>query len=208
MPLTPEYQSITLNVNGASVVVPWKAKATLTSKNMTGGSGPSQAIHPPGFQSGSCPHHHQRGHLIGNKLGGSGTDARNLVTLTEGTNHPVMYEFEALVYQTVTKHAGINFVYEVTAQYDPSRYLPAQTAVGGASHGAANNPYCPMPCPESLRIDFFYAESPGVLVYPVPIPISTGEGVVWDTGPLYIPNGVYKFHEGSPKHVALNCWAS
>jgi len=208
MPLTPEYKSIALNVNGTSVTVPLWAKAILTSTNMTGGSGPSQSIYPPGFVSGGCPQHHQRGHLIGNKLGGSGADERNLVTLTEGTNHPVMYEYEAMVYETVRNHPTLQFVYQVTAQYESTRYLPAQAAVGGAAHGAANNPYCPMPCPESLRIDFFYAELPGHIVYPIPIPVSTGSGVVYDAGPLYIPNGVYKFHEGSPKHVALNCWAS
>jgi hypothetical protein len=66
MPLTPEYKSIALNVNGTSVTVPLWAKAILTSTNMTGGSGPSQSIYPPGFVSGGCPQHHQRGHLIGN----------------------------------------------------------------------------------------------------------------------------------------------
>jgi hypothetical protein len=208
MPLDPIYTSMALNVNGTSVTVPWKAKAILTSTNMTGGTGPAQSIRPPGFQSGDCPHHHQRGHLIGNKLGGSGTDERNLVTLTEGTNHPVMYEFEAMVYEKVKSNPGIEFTYEVTARYDATRYFTAQIVVGGAAMGAASNPYCPMPCPESLQIDFFYAESPGHLVYPLPIPISTGEGLAYHAGPLLIPNGVYKFHEGSPKHVSKNCWAS
>lgn len=208
MPLNPEYQSISLNVNGSSVSVPYIAKAILTSTNMSGGTGPDQSIHPPGFVSGTCPQHHQRGHLIGNKLGGSGTDPRNLVTLTEGTNHPVMYEFEAMVYAHVRENPGRNFTYQVTARYESSRYLAAQAVVGGSPLGAANNPYCPMPCPESLRIDFFYTESPGKIVYPLIIPISTGFGISYDAGPLYIPNGVYKFHEGSPKHVALNCWAS
>jgi hypothetical protein len=208
MPLNPEYKSTTVSVNGGSITVPHTAKAVLTSTNMTGGSGPDQSILPPGFFSGGCPTHHQRGHLIGNKLGGSGTDPQNLVTLTEGTNHPVMYEFEAMVYDYVRSRPNREFIYQVTAQYDPSRYLPAPPAIGGAQKGAAQNPYCPMPCPESLRIDFFYPDSPGQLVYPLIFPISTGSGIAYTDGPLYVINGVYKFHEGSPKHVAQACWAS
>ncbi|MBD9562864.1 DNA/RNA non-specific endonuclease [Pseudomonas sp. PDM09] len=208
MPIIPEYKATSINVNGSSVTVPLYAKAILTSNNMSGGSGPDQSLHPPGFISGSCPQHHQRGHLIGNQLGGSGTDLRNLVTLTEGTNHPIMYEYELMVYKHVKANPGINFIYQVTAQYDPSRYLTAQVAPGGSTSGAANNPYCPMPCPESLRIDFFYAESPGVLVYPLVYRVLTEHGEGWTSDPLYILNGVYKFHEGSPRHVALGCWAS
>ena len=208
MPLAPEYKSTTISVNGVSVTVPLYAKAKLTSTNMTGGSGPDQSLLPPGFVSGMCPQHHQRGHLIGNKLGGSGTDLRNLVTLTEGTNHPIMYEYEAMVYDYVKKNPGIEFIYQVTAQYEPSRYLPVQVAPGGATTGAANNPYCPMPCPESLRIDFFYAETPGKLYYPLIYRVLNEHGEGWESGPLYILNGVYKFHEGSPKHVAQGCWAS
>jgi hypothetical protein len=70
----------------AEVVI--SAVASLTSTNMTGGSGPDGSILPPGWGGGSCPTHHNRGHLIGNKLGGPGNEKKNLVTLTAGTNHP------------------------------------------------------------------------------------------------------------------------
>lgn len=209
MPITPTYTATSVSVGGVSVSVPHTAEATLTSSNMTGGSGPSASIKPPGFVSGVCPHHHQRGHLIGNHLGGSGTEAKNLVTLTEGSNHPFMYEYEKMVYDHVKKNAGTSFTYRVTACYDTAKYHQAPTAPGGASHGALSNPYCPLPCPESLVIDFYYTDTSGTKVYPLEVNCFDSNGFSSKyKGPVHIPNGGYKFHEGSISHIQNGCWAT
>ncbi len=109
-------------VNKVTVTVVTKATVVLNSTNLGGGSGPSNLINPPGWLDGSCPAHHNRGHLIGNALGGKGDDADNLVTLTSGTNHPFMYEFEDAVKRFVLAHPGVDFQYEVECNYDKENY--------------------------------------------------------------------------------------
>ncbi|NWC00244.1 DNA/RNA non-specific endonuclease [Pseudomonas gingeri] len=176
---------------------------------MSGGSGPSASIRPPGFVTGGCPNHHQRGHLIGNQLGGSGTDPNNLVTLTEGSNHPFMYEYEKLVYDYVKGHSGSKFTYLVTANYDTTKYYVAPAAPGGAASGAMSNPYCPLPCPESLTIEFFSTDGNGAKTYPIPVNAMTPTGFNSAyCGPVTVQNGGYKFHEGSLTHIKNNCWAT
>jgi len=214
------YTKAQLTVHGVTATVVTSAETTLTSVNTTGGSGPSGTILPPGFVTGLCPNHHQRGHLIGNQVGGPGTVADNLVTMTEGTNHPVMFEFEDMVFKHVKANPGVTFNYKAIARYDSSRYLTAPAAIGGATHGAANNPYCPFPCPESFEIHFT-RNVKGQIVYPISVNTMVTEPYVDNFGqpqvqsyyvqvqaPVVFTNGVYKFHEGSPKHVANQCWAS
>jgi DNA/RNA non-specific endonuclease len=210
MAIVPVYTSAVVTLGGVGITVPLTAEAVLTSTNMTGGTGPSGSIRPPGFVTGSCPNHHQRGHLIGNKLGGSGTDARNLVTLTEGSNHPAMYEFENMVYAFVRQNPGMNFTYRVTAQYNVLNYSAAPAVPHGAPLGVLGNPYCPPPCPESLKLELIYTNAHGVSSYPIATAGYDGAGVFQQQ--LYqaviIQNGMYKFHEGSVRHVANQCWAS
>jgi len=218
--LTINYTTAAFTVNGVAATVVVSAETTLTSTNMTGGSGPSGSIHPPGFVTGLCPNHHQRGHLIGNQVGGPGNVANNLVTMTEGTNHPVMFEFEDMVYKHVKANPGISFNYKVIARYDASRYLTAPPAPGGAASGAANNPYCPFPCPESFEAHFTQTVV-GQVIYPITVNAMVTEQYFDNFGqpqvqsyyvqvqaPVVFTNGVYKFHEGSVKHVAKGCWAS
>lgn len=209
MPINPSYSNATVSFNGTNWIVPHIAEAILTSTNMTGGSGPDSSIYPPGFVTGLCPHHHQRGHLIGKQLGGSGRDPRNLVTLTEGSNHPFMYEYELLVYNHVKNNPNVNFTYRVTAQYDINKYYAAPPAPGGATAGALSNPYCPPPCPESLVIYFYYINASNQTVYPLVVSSFDQNGYQQDyQGPVTIQNGGYKFHEGSVTHVKNNCWAA
>lgn len=54
---------------------------------------------PPGFLGGgSGSPGHARGHLLGNQLGVTGKDTRNLVTLYQSpVNSPVMRDFESSV---------------------------------------------------------------------------------------------------------------
>lgn len=123
----PAYDNRTVRGTTAYVLV--SNTALLTHNNMNGGTGPSNDITPPGFVSGNCPHHHQRGHLIGNKLGGSGQTIHNLVTLTEGTNHPFMYDYEDQIHLHVRNHVGTQYVYQVEAFYDENQYTQVQKPI-------------------------------------------------------------------------------
>ncbi|MCZ2078505.1 MAG: DNA/RNA non-specific endonuclease, partial [Bryobacterales bacterium] len=76
---------------------PGTATAVITPSDIGTGTEANSRIRPPGFQGGAHPHHHERGHLIGNQLGGDGNDPRNLVTMTGGTNHPHMEALESRV---------------------------------------------------------------------------------------------------------------
>lgn len=101
---------------------PTGATAMITPHDIGTGTEANSAIRPPGFESGNHPHHHERGHLIGNQLGGDGNDPRNLVTLTGGTNHPHMEALEARVRAHV--EAG-NFVeVRITPIYDGNHPVP------------------------------------------------------------------------------------
>jgi len=191
--------------NSVSCKVVTKAVATLDSTNMSGGSGPSSTILPPGWGNGDCPTHHQRGHLIGNKLGGSGTEAKNLVTLTAGTNHPFMYEYEDCVYRWVTKNKGVNFTYTVECNYDQASYAKVS---GFDVDGAGGNPFCLFPAPAYLTLSLSANASYlklGELVQLLPNPpLDLGASAAYTH--LIVYNGGYKFFE-SPKHYTNTCWA-
>lgn len=183
-------------VSGLTCTVPTRAEARLTSTNITGGSAPQPGHDPPGFVTGSCPHHHQRGHLLGNALGGPGTNP-NLVTLTEGTNHPVMYAFEEAVCKHVLSAPGQTFRYVVCADYIADQYLgdPLRPGVLGS-------PYCVFPAPTQLRAYLYDAANQQPLAHRVPTESKASDGG------LIIPNGIYKFHEGSVVHTMNNCWSA
>ena len=102
---------------------PTGVSATITQDMIGTGSKASQSIIPPGFQGGGPGGAgHARGHLIGNQLGGTGKDARNLVTLYQNpVNTPVMRGFEDSVraaveggqvvrYQAIPVYEGTNLI--------------------------------------------------------------------------------------------------
>lgn len=80
------------------------------------GAGGAAGANPPGWAGGAHPHHHQRGHLIGNQFGGAGT-INNLVTLTDGTNHPGMTNEENFLAHHVAANPMHLIFYSVTANY-------------------------------------------------------------------------------------------
>ncbi|WP_442818795.1 golvesin C-terminal-like domain-containing protein [Streptomyces sp. NBC_01320] len=73
----------------------------------------------PGFVDGKGMN---RGHLLGNQLGGSGTDLRNLVTLYAKPNQVEMNAEENKVAEMVKK--GQTVYYEVTAEYTGENAVP------------------------------------------------------------------------------------
>ncbi|MBB4156172.1 RHS repeat-associated protein [Streptomyces cinereoruber] len=73
----------------------------------------------PGFKPGDDMN---RGHLLGNQLGGSGTEMRNLVSLYATPNQTVMAPYENQVAAMVAK--GQTVYYEVTANYTGKNAIP------------------------------------------------------------------------------------
>jgi filamentous hemagglutinin len=68
---------------------PTGATAVINSESVALGTSANSSIRPPGF--GGQAENHAKGHLIANSLGGSGDDARNLVTIFQrNANHPNM----------------------------------------------------------------------------------------------------------------------
>jgi len=84
----------------------------------------SGSYDPPGWQSGKHPHHQQRGHLASNNHGGSGTEPRNMVTITDGTNHSKLGMTK--VDNKITKLAknGDTILVEVTPNYIGDNPVP------------------------------------------------------------------------------------
>ncbi len=80
------------------------------------GGGKAPGGNPPGWVGGAHPNHHQRGHLIGKQFGGGG-GLNNLVTLTDGTNHPAMTIYENALAATVAGAGAQTFFYKVTPTY-------------------------------------------------------------------------------------------
>jgi len=99
---------------------PTGGMAEVTNSSL--GTGTDASINPPGWEGGAHPHHQQRGHLIANNHGGSGTDSRNIVTITDGTNHPGMTKVE----NKVTRHvkAGNTVLIEVKPNYTGNNLVP------------------------------------------------------------------------------------
>ena len=204
-PIVYNSASLTLTVKGKSVtaIVVTSATATLTSTNMTGGSGPDGKILPPGWGGGSCPAHHNRGHLIGNHLGGPGDEKDNLVTLTAGTNHPFMYEYEDAVRRCVLANPGTSFTYTVECIYDGYQETP-----GFAIPGASGNPFCLFPAPAGLMLSLIrmgkYMTLKEVCDYLPTPPTDLGTAGLYIKLP--IANGGYKLYSGAT-HTANTCWS-
>jgi len=77
-------------------------EATITLDMIGTGSPAKSSIKPAGF--GGQVQGHARGHLLGNQLGGSGSDPRNLVTIYQNpVNHPVMSSVEASIRKVVER---------------------------------------------------------------------------------------------------------
>ena len=86
--------------------------------------GTDAGIDPPGWKGGQHPYHQQRGHLIAKNHGGSGVDPRNIVTITDGTNHPGMTKYENIITRRVKN--GDTILLEVKAVYDGDNLTPSK----------------------------------------------------------------------------------
>ncbi len=100
------------------------ACATITYADL--GTGSAITVPAPqvsGYVANAHPYHHERGHLIGKQLGGDGTDSRNFVGLSDGTNAPMMADIEGHV-RDILQNAGpgSSVFVEVTVDYTPTDY--------------------------------------------------------------------------------------
>ncbi len=87
---------------------PTGVTARLTPDMVGTGSSASRSITPPSFGGGAVGD--ARGHLLGNQLGGSGADARNLVTMFQNpANSPVMRGFENQVRAALDAGQVVNY---------------------------------------------------------------------------------------------------
>ncbi|MEW5655235.1 DNA/RNA non-specific endonuclease [Streptomyces cinereoruber] len=88
--------------------------ATLTRDMLDKGTEASRQLRPPGFSGGA--HNQARGHLLANRLGGSGDTLDNLFTITQNpTNSPKMRDYEGKIYGAVA--AGEKVTYNVYLEY-------------------------------------------------------------------------------------------
>ncbi|MBN8781339.1 DNA/RNA non-specific endonuclease [Thiobacillus sp.] len=100
---------------------PTGVSATITRDMLGTGSPASRSIIPPGFEGGATGQ--ARGHLLGNQLGGSGSDARNLVTIQQNpANTPVMRGYENQVRSAVEQGQAVR--YSATPIYNGSDLAP------------------------------------------------------------------------------------
>jgi hypothetical protein len=111
------------------------ASATITREMLDTGTEASQAIRPPGFAGGAAGQ--ARGHLIARMLGGTGRDARNLVTLYQNpVNSPIMRDFEQEVYNAVD--AGQTVKYSVQPIYRGTEAIPRAVTLRATGSGGFN----------------------------------------------------------------------
>ncbi|MEU7730182.1 SpvB/TcaC N-terminal domain-containing protein [Streptomyces sp. NPDC040724] len=96
------------------------AAAYLTPEMVNTGSHASSWVKPSGFAGEQAEH--VRGHLIGRQLGGTGRDPRNLATLYEYANSPVMVKYENAVRAALD--AGQSVKYTVVPLYRGSELVP------------------------------------------------------------------------------------
>ena len=88
------------------------------------GKGSDASVDPPGWKGGQCPHYQQHGHLLAKNHGGSGSDKRNVVTLTDGTNHPGMTRHERTITNSANKGNTV-FVIILTL-YESDNLIPSK----------------------------------------------------------------------------------
>lgn len=104
------------------------------------GGGGAPAGNPPGWNGGVHPHHQNRGHLMGKQFGGIGGLA-NLVTLTDGSNHPQMSIHENFLAATIVANPAKIYAYKVTAHYLPGwKKLNSAVATGGGGKTVIGHP--------------------------------------------------------------------
>jgi RHS repeat-associated protein len=106
---------------------PTGATTDVTKQIIEAKTGTDASVDPPGWLGGEHPHHQQRGHLIAKNHGGSGSDKRNIVTITDGTNHPGMTHYE----NKITKHAkkGNTVTVRVTPHYNGDDLIPHKVTI-------------------------------------------------------------------------------
>lgn len=122
---TPKTSYVKSNDIVEDISRPTGMTATIDSSMIGTGSPASQSIRPVGFAGGGpgSPGH-ARGHLLGNQLGGSGKDARNLVTLYQNpVNSPVMRDFETSIRKAVD--AGEVIRYQSIPVYQGDNLIPS-----------------------------------------------------------------------------------
>ncbi|MDI3388746.1 RHS repeat-associated core domain-containing protein [Streptomyces sp. B-S-A8] len=100
---------------------PYEMHATITRDMLDEGTDADKNLRPPGFVHGT-DHNQARGHLLANRLGGSGDTLDNLVTLTQNpTNSPVMRGYEDEIYKAVADPKGEIVQYSVYLEYADDR---------------------------------------------------------------------------------------
>jgi hypothetical protein len=111
------------------------ASATISREMLNTGTDAAQSIKPPGFLGRAAEH--ARGHLIAKMLGGTGRDARNLVTLYQNpVNSPIMRDFEQEVYGAVK--AGQTVRYTVQPIYRGAEEVPRAVTLRATGSGGFN----------------------------------------------------------------------
>jgi rhizosphere induced protein len=126
------------NVHGQDL--PGIAEADISYHDRGTGTDADRGISPPGWQGGGAPYYQNRSHLIAKSIGGDGRDARNLVTLTDGTNGTIMREIEQEARDILDAPAGQTFHYKAEAMYD------------AAAYPASGNPNALFPMPSSITV--------------------------------------------------------
>jgi len=113
---------------------PTQIQARITQDMIGTGSAASRNIQPPGFITGARGSNRARGHLLGEQLGGSGREARNLVTLQQNpANSPRMRDFETAVRQAV--EGGQVVEYTVTPIYNLTGRIPQGVTLSARGSG-------------------------------------------------------------------------
>lgn len=108
------------------------ANAVLTKEMYKTGSSAKQSIKPTGWISGQEPTRHARGHLIGNQLGGTGEDERNLVTIYQNpVNTPFMTKYENAVKNAIVEGDVVR--YRVTPVFDGDELFAREIRMEGKS---------------------------------------------------------------------------
>jgi RHS repeat-associated protein len=107
---------------------PTGASGTLTRRDLRPTDSSPAKVDPPGWVGGGHPDHQQRSHLLADTLGGSGTDVRNIVALTDGSNHPGMSTVEGKVRRHIQKNGG-PVKYTVTVNYKNNHKTPSSVHI-------------------------------------------------------------------------------
>jgi DNA/RNA non-specific endonuclease len=116
---------------------PTGVQATITRDMIGTGTPANKSITPPGWSGNGNTYNEARGHLLGNQLGGSGDDVRNLVTLQQRpANSPVMRDFETQVRRAVENGQVVE--YSSTPIYNGSNPVPRGVTLNGQGNGGFN----------------------------------------------------------------------